>query len=221
MDFGFMAFREVDVQRGHDPVSRSYLYNVTTHFAPIILHHEYAHVQRDVRVVAYGGGAGLKPFTPATFDPEDPDPSLSVVYALCGYGAMSGERAPKDALDITGVFQRDLYDGRLHAHAIDELLARPLYDSALYYNTIYDFRRLRLLRGDEHFKFSIDGRVDNTFMLPVGQMGWKPATRDYSARELNKDHFGPNIGPGHGRLRRTGLSTYYTEFQYERDYVPS
>ncbi len=218
-----MAFREVDVQMGHNPVSRSYLYNITAHFAPIILHHEYAHVQRDVRVRAYGGGAGLKPFTPETFDAEDPSTELSVVYALCGYGSMSGPNAPKDALDVTGAFQRDLYEGRLNSHAIDELLSNSLYDSATFMNmqSNYPFRDLRTLRGDEHFKFKIDGRVDNTFMLPVGQMNYKPATKDFSARMLNKDHFGPNIGPGHGRLRRTGLSSYYTEFQYERDIVPS
>jgi len=221
LDYGFVAFREIDVQTSHDAISRRYVFNITGHFAPVIMHPEYAHIQRDVRVKKYGGGAGLEPFSPETWDVENPNPELSVIYVLCGAQSTARSGAAKDAVDITGAFQRELYLNRMHATVIDSLNSQPLYDSAVYYNMIYEFNRLQFLRGADRFKFSVSRRVDNTFMLPVGQYNYKSSTKDFSHFDLNKDHFGPNVGPGHGSLRRTGLSAYYTDYNYEQRFVPS
>lgn len=206
-DFGFMAFREIDVQRGHDPISREHIINVTPMFAPVIMHPEYYLVVRDVQVCRYFGGESLEAFTPETFVAAEPDEYKSVVYAKCGAGSLRGTRAPSAVHDVRGRFDADVLARCDPAGAAADA-RRPHTDGALFLAYTYKLDEMVTLQGADHDAFYPPFPHLQPVAFRTAHKVWSNETSDHTKIIKNTDPFGENVGPGDWVTRNSDLTVY-------------
>jgi hypothetical protein len=205
--FGVLAYRETDVQYGHSAANRGVFWNITTHFAPIIFAKERYLVQRNVRAVGLAGGLGLKPFVPETFNPAAPDRSASVMYALVGSRSLSGAVGTPAAFDWRGYFDTDMTASLLTQEAAAAHTARPHYDSAPFYSTLFSLADVPTPRAADRHTLALDtSRTLNTMLLKEKHFVASDAAPNGTRVVPSQAHLG-DLQPGSAADLRGGLST--------------
>ena len=212
---GEIAWSKYDVHLSSNAMTKDFEGNASIWAAAVVKREERYFLAEDVLVTGYLGGESLKPFTAETFRPEQLDRnSQSVFFFLVPYGSLRGSEAVQRTHDIRGFYAPDLIEQRLTESARGLVVDRPHYPSALYYQQVYKFGRLRTISVDDADYFKVDGRTDNTITHQTMQWLWHHKNDKWDDAIMNTDHFGPNIYEGHGDLRVMGISKHYKDAGY-------